>query len=200
MSQVKDAIKHYSSEEYFSGKIQELEQKGLEKLNNPLDCCKNVTKSLSISEEKERNILNYFVQSGDFTAFGVRAEKIDDFDTRDQLFFFGRLVNECGRIAVNSVCFCGFDRTAFINRLAQNIHDASQCAGTDGNVDGRARVGNFGAADQTISGVHGDGAHSVFTQVLGHFEHQRFIIVDTGDGVQNRGHFSFTERDVDNSA
>ena len=71
ISQIKDAIKFYNTENYFAGKIQELETKGKRELENPIECCKNVTKSLSISDEKEREILNFFVKSGDFTAFGV---------------------------------------------------------------------------------------------------------------------------------
>jgi hypothetical protein len=71
ISQVKDAIKTYASQEYLGAKIHELTEKGNQQLDNPLDCVKNVTKSLSIPEDKEKNILNYFIQGGDTNAFGV---------------------------------------------------------------------------------------------------------------------------------
>lgn len=71
ISQVKDAIKTYASKEYLGAKIHELVEKGNQELDNPMDCVKNVTKSLSIPEEKEKNILNYFIQGGDTNAFGV---------------------------------------------------------------------------------------------------------------------------------
>jgi len=71
ISQVKDAIKTFASKEYLGAKIHELVEKGSEKLNNPIDCVKNVTKHLSISEEKESDILNYFIQGADTSAFGV---------------------------------------------------------------------------------------------------------------------------------
>lgn len=70
-SQVKDAIKTYASQEYLGAKIHELIEKGNQDLDNPLDCVKNVTKSLSIPDEKENSILNYFIQGSDTSAFGV---------------------------------------------------------------------------------------------------------------------------------
>jgi hypothetical protein len=71
IAQVKDAIKTYASKDYLGAKIHELIEKGNQELENPLDCVKNVTKSLNIPEEKEKNILNYFIQGGDTNAFGV---------------------------------------------------------------------------------------------------------------------------------
>jgi hypothetical protein len=71
ISQVKDAIKFYASQEYLTAKIHELSEKGNKELSHPIETIKNVTKSLSISEEKESNILNYFIKSGDTNAFGV---------------------------------------------------------------------------------------------------------------------------------
>jgi len=71
ISQVKDAIKTYSSQEYLGAKIHELIEKGNQQLDNPMETVKNVTKHLSISEDKEKSILNYFIQGGDTNAFGV---------------------------------------------------------------------------------------------------------------------------------
>ena len=70
-SQVKDAIKYYASEEYLGAKIHELIEKGNKELNHPIETIKNVSRHLSISEEKESSILNYFIKSGDTNAFGV---------------------------------------------------------------------------------------------------------------------------------
>ena len=71
-SQVKDAIKFYASEEFLGAKIHELMEKGNKELNHPIETIKNVAKHLSISEEKESSILNYFINSGDTNAFGVK--------------------------------------------------------------------------------------------------------------------------------
>lgn len=71
ISQVKDAIKTFTSKEYLGSKISEIIDLGKKELNHPLDTMKNVTKHLSISEERERSILNYFVKGGTTNAFGV---------------------------------------------------------------------------------------------------------------------------------
>lgn len=71
ISQVKDAIKHYASKEYLGAKIDEITRKGKKELQHPIETVKNVTKHLCIPEEKERNILNYFMKSGVTNAFGV---------------------------------------------------------------------------------------------------------------------------------
>ena len=70
-SQVKDAIKYYASKEYLGAKLSDLTEKGSKELSYPIEAMKNVTKHLAISEEKEQNILNYFVKSGDTNAFGI---------------------------------------------------------------------------------------------------------------------------------
>ena len=70
-SQVKDAIKYYASKEYLGAKIHELTEKGNKELSHPIETIRNVSKHLNIVEEKEKNILNYFIKSGDTNAFGV---------------------------------------------------------------------------------------------------------------------------------
>jgi len=70
-SQVKDAIKYYASKEFLGAKIHELLEKGNKELNHPIETIKNVSKHLSISEEKEKNLLNYFIKGADTNAFGV---------------------------------------------------------------------------------------------------------------------------------
>ena len=85
------------------------------------------------------------------------------------------------------------DRAGFVDRLADHIHDAAQRGGADRHADGPAGVDHFLAAHQAFGGVHGDGAHGVFAQMLGDFEHQADFLaglgVDVGgfQRVQDRG-------------
>lgn len=44
---------------------------------------------------------------------------------------------------------------------------------TDGNRDRLARVGHCSAADESVGGLHGDGADQVVTEVLCNLERQR---------------------------
>jgi len=71
ISQVKDAVKQFTSEEFLAKKISELAEYAQIELKHPMDTVKNVTKHLNMSEEKERSILDFFMRGGDFTPMGV---------------------------------------------------------------------------------------------------------------------------------
>jgi len=91
LSQTKDAIKHFVNAEYFSGKILSLENAGEEELKHPIQAVKNVTKDLSISEDKQEDILNFFIKGKDSTPFGITqaltffAHKNEDADLQYEL-------------------------------------------------------------------------------------------------------------------
>lgn len=71
MNQVKDCIKQFVSEEYLGKMIADTIEKGAKELEHPMDCIKAVTNSLEINETKQDEILNFFIKSGDLSAFGV---------------------------------------------------------------------------------------------------------------------------------
>ncbi len=56
-----------------------------------------------------------------------------------------------------------------------------------GHADRRAGVGDFLAANQTLGGIHRNGAHRRFAEMLGHFEHQAVARILGLDRVQNGG-------------
>ena len=60
------------------------------------------------------------------------------------------------------------DRPGFVDRLADHVHDAPERALADGNRDRPAGVGDLLAAHQALGNVHGDAAHCVFAELLGH--------------------------------
>jgi hypothetical protein len=70
-SQVKDAVKVFASEEFLAKKISELAEYAQQELKHPIETIKNVSHFLSITEEKEKSILDFFMRGGDFTAMGV---------------------------------------------------------------------------------------------------------------------------------
>ena len=78
-------------------------------------------------------------------------------------------------------------------------------AGPTGTRIGRAGVDDFLAAGQAFGGVHGDGAHGVFTQMLGDFEHQADFLAGLGvdilglERVENCGQLAL-EFHVDDGA
>ncbi|MNV67373.1 hypothetical protein D3C71_1601750 [compost metagenome] len=68
--------------------------------------------------------------------------------------------------------FRGLDRTSFVDRLADNVHDTAERARADRRHDRLAGVHDGLTAGQAFGGVHGDRADHVLTQVLGDFENQ----------------------------
>ena len=71
IAQVKDAVKQYTSAEYLGATIDKLEGNGTSELNHPIDAIANISRDLNFSEEKQKDLLAYFMQSSDLTGFGV---------------------------------------------------------------------------------------------------------------------------------
>ena len=69
------------------------------------------------------------------------------------------------------------DRAGFVHRLADDVDDAAERAFADGNRDRLAGVVHLLAAHETFGGVHRDGAHGRFAQMLGDFEHQPVAVI-----------------------
>ncbi len=98
---------------------------------------------------------------------------------------------------MNGAAGRGVDRTGFVDRLADDVHDTAQRFVADRHRDGLAQIAHFDAARQTFGRVHGDGAHSVLTQMLGDFEHEAVAVVVGFQRVQD-GRQVVVERDVHN--
>ena len=98
------------------------------------------------------------------------------------------------------------DRAGFVDRLADDVHDAAQ-AWRGRPARGSALPVSITSwpRDQAFGGVHGDGAHGVLAQMLGHFEHQADLLAGAWIGVgglqrvQDRGQLA-VELDVDDGA
>lgn len=71
VSQVKDAVTTFISADYLGQRVAKMVEQGSEKLKHPVDAVKNVSKFLQLSEEKESSLMDFFIQGGDTTAFGV---------------------------------------------------------------------------------------------------------------------------------
>ena len=70
-AQVKDAVNQFTSEDFLAKKISELNGYSEIELKHPVETVKNVSRYLNITEEKEKNILDFFMRGGDFSAMGV---------------------------------------------------------------------------------------------------------------------------------
>ena len=102
-------------------------------------------------------------------------------------------------------CF-GVDRTALVDRLAEDVEDAAEGLASDRNRDRRAGVDGLHAADHAVGRLHGDAAHLVLADVVRHFDDDvdrhfsELAVVDDADGVVDRRQMAFRELDVDRRA
>ena len=67
------------------------------------------------------------------------------------------------------------DRTSFVDRVAQYVHDAAQGLDPDRYGDVGTGVGNGQTALDTFSGTHGDGTYNAITQLLLNFKGQALV-------------------------
>ena len=100
---------------------------------------------------------------------------------------------------MNGFAQVGFDRATLIDRIADDVHDTTQRGGTNGNGDRLTKIGDGLSPDQTLGGVHGNGADGVFAKVLGDFEDQAITLIVGFQSVQNVRKVA-VEFHVDNSA
>src|SRR5690606_33164285 len=135
----------------------------------------------------------------DLAAASVRSDEVNDLDAGDQNLRLRVLLGKGRSVLVDFARGFSNDRTSFVDRLADDVHDAAEGHFTDGNGDSGAQVSHFGAANEAFRGVHGNGAHCVFTQVLRHFQHKALAVVGGLKGIENGGQV-IVKHDVDDGA
>ena len=91
------------------------------------------------------------------------------------------------------------DRAGFVDRFADDVHDAAERLVADGDRDRLAGVDHFLAADEALGRVHGDGAHRVLAEMLRDLEDEPVAAVLGLERVQNRRQVP-VELDVDHRA
>src|SRR5207248_1773622 len=97
-----------------------------------------------------------------------------------------RLLFERRSMTVNRIALLVWNLTEIVDRLADNIHHASERAFTDGNADWTTGIRGLHAAHHAVSRQHRDGAHATFAQMLLHF----------GDHIDRVRHFEPVGRDA----
>ena len=95
----------------------------------------------------------------------------------------------------------GLYRAQAVHRAADHVEHPAQGLGAHRHHDGVAGIFHRHAPHQTVGGIHGDGAHHVVPQMLGHFHHQVvFDVVDGGVGdkqsISDGRQFAFLKFDI----
>ena len=106
----------------------------------------------------------------DFTAFGERANQVDNLDAGFQQVVAASLFGERRCWTVNAPALFGVDRASFVNRVAQYVHDPAQGRFTDRYGDGCARVDYVQTALQAFGGTHRNGTNYAVAQLLLNFQ------------------------------
>jgi len=126
-------------------------------------------------------------EQADLAALGVGRQQIDDLDAGDENLRFRRLIDIGRRRLMNGAQGLALDRTGFIDRLADHVHDPAERRLADRHGDRLAGIGHFLAAHQTIGNVHGDAPYRAFAQMLRDFEHEATALVPGLQRVENLG-------------
>ena len=131
---------------------------------------------------------------------GVRSEEVDDLDTGLQDLGGSGLVDERGRVGVDGEELDAVDGTALINSLANNVHDASESALADRDLDGSTGVDDLLPANETLGTVHGNSTDRVLTEVGSDLEHETAAmeVLDL-EGIKNWGKGLCLELHIDDS-
>ena len=138
-------------------------------------------------------------EQADLAALGIRREQVDHLDAGDQDRGLGRLVDEERRLGMDRGGVGVADRAALVDRLADHVHDPAERHRADRHADLRAGVGHLLAAGQALGGVHGDGAHGRFAEMLGDLEDEAVAAVRRLERRQDRRQLA-VEGDVDDGA
>ena len=138
-------------------------------------------------------------EQADLAALGVGREQVDDLDAGDEDLRFGRLLDIGRRRLMDRAPSLVRHRPGFVDRLADDVHDAPERARADRHGDRSAGVRHLLAAHQAFRNVHRDAAHRVFAQMLRDFEHQARAVVDRLERVEDRRQIAL-ELHVDDGA
>ena len=141
----------------------------------------------------------------DLSAARVGADEVDDLDAGFENFDLGGLFVESGRIAMDRHLVRRVERRAFVDRLADHVHQAAERAGTDRHRDRVAGVAHLHPAHQALGGIHRDAAHGVFAEMLRDLEHEvARAVAERGVGdaqrVEDRRQRAVAKLDVDDVA
>ena len=84
---------------------------------------------------------------------GERDEQVDDLDAGFEQLNLGGLLGEGRSLTVNGHPLLAGNLAQLVHRSADNVHDAAQRTGTDGNGDRRFEVSCLHAANETFGSV-----------------------------------------------
>jgi hypothetical protein len=140
-------------------------------------------------------------EDADLATLGERADEVDDFDPGLEDLRLRRLLVERRGRAMDRQTLGDCHRALLVDRLSQDVEDASEGDLTDRDGDRAAGVEHLDPAGQTVGGRHGHGADPVVAEVLLHFaDDLDSVAAHDLDGVEDPRQLAGRELDVDDRA
>ncbi len=138
-------------------------------------------------------------EQGDLAAANVRSQQVDDLQAGFEHLGAGLELGERRRLAVDRPVVEVLAVAGLVEAHAERVEHVALDAVTDGHRDRGTGVGDLDATDESVGGLHRDGAHQVVTKVLGDLEGEGLGHLLVGDlGVQRVEQFRHgTPRELD---
>src|SRR5690554_984274 len=141
----------------------------------------------------------------DLATLGKRAHQVDNLDAGFQQLV-GRCLIRVGRsLTVDRVTFFFTDRTTLVDRVTQNVHDATQSCRTNGYGNRCTGIGRFQSTAQTFGLTHGNCTHDTIAQLLLNFQCQAGFsdgqcVVNLGHAVTREFHVNYRTNNLNNTS
>lgn len=86
---------------------------------------------------------------------------------------------------MDGVSLLSLNRSSLVDGVTDDVHDSSEGLGADGDTNGGTGIDNFLSADESFGGVHGDGADSGVSEMLGDLEDESVLDALYFEGVED---------------
>ncbi|MNF23365.1 hypothetical protein D3C84_39440 [compost metagenome] len=134
----------------------------------------------------------------DLTALGERANQVHDLDAGFQQLVAAGLLRVGRGSAVDAPALFLADGAGFVDRVAEDVHDAAQGLLADRHGDAGTGVAHGQATLEAFGGTHGDGTNHAVAQLL--LDFQGGLRAFDFQRVINARHLIAREFHVDNGA
>ncbi|CDD61242.1 putative uncharacterized protein [Clostridium sp. CAG:505] len=135
----------------------------------------------------------------DLTAFCVRCQQVDNFDTCFQYFYCGALFFKIRGFPVNLPVLFRLHRFAAVNGFPQKVKHSAQYFFANRNLNAGTCCGNFQSFGKAFAGIHHDAAHDAFPQLLCYFHYPCMVFYHNSQCFLNFGYMLLRKTHVHNS-
>jgi hypothetical protein len=122
-------------------------------------------------------------EESNLSSSGVGSEEIDNLDTSNEEISTVTLLSEGRRVSVNGSVLISVNGTTLIDGLSNNIDNSTEGLGTDGYQNGGSDITDTLSSHETLSGVEGNSADVVSSEMLGDLENETVGAVLDLEGI-----------------